>query len=112
MYLAESPKSIRVYEAYAKAKALVRDEQTYPVPIHLRNAPTKLMKDWNYGRDYKYEPSFQHPVYQPFLPPELEDKGDFLTADTEVAHRTWSEEYLREWEAMRNNGEPWKGRPP
>ena len=43
----------------------------YPVPLHIRNAPTKLMKNLDYGKEYRYEPRFAHPVHQEFLPPEL-----------------------------------------
>ena len=49
---AEAPKSTRVYGAYGRAKALVRSETAHPVPMHIRNAPTKLMKELGYGRDY------------------------------------------------------------
>lgn len=52
--LAESPKSVRVYKAYNSAKALVRESEAYPVPLHIRNAPTGLMKQLGYGRDYRY----------------------------------------------------------
>ncbi len=51
--LAESPKSVRIYKAYNAAKALVRDSEAYPVPLHIRNAPTGLMKQLGYGRDYR-----------------------------------------------------------
>ncbi|GAA6015691.1 hypothetical protein JCM11491_002446, partial [Sporobolomyces phaffii] len=51
--LAEAPKSIRTYAAYKAAKALVRDSENYPVPLHIRNAPTRLMKDLGYGREYR-----------------------------------------------------------
>ncbi|HEY0824907.1 MAG TPA: replication-associated recombination protein A [Ramlibacter sp.] len=54
VYLAVAPKSNAVYVAYNEARALVRKDGTRPVPLHLRNAPTKLMKDLNYGRDYRY----------------------------------------------------------
>lgn len=71
LYLAEAKKSTRAWSALKKATRLVEEEFNYPVPIHIRNAPTRLMKDIGYGKEYRYEPSFAHPVYQPFLPPEL-----------------------------------------
>jgi putative ATPase len=46
-----------------------------PVPLHLRNAPTKLMKDLSYGKGYKWEADFKH--NQGFLPPELSDRDFF-----------------------------------
>jgi putative ATPase len=54
VYLAVAPKSNAVYKAYNEAKALVRKDGTRPVPLHLRNAPTKLMKDLGYGKEYRY----------------------------------------------------------
>lgn len=54
VYLAIAPKSNAVYKAYNEARALVRKDGTRPVPLHLRNAPTKLMKDLGYGKDYRY----------------------------------------------------------
>jgi putative ATPase len=54
IYLAMAPKSNAVYMAYNAAKALIKKEGTRPVPLHLRNAPTKLMKEIGYGKDYRY----------------------------------------------------------
>ncbi|MDE2606872.1 MAG: replication-associated recombination protein A [Burkholderiales bacterium] len=54
VYLAVAPKSNAVYVAYNEARALVRRDGTRPVPLHLRNAPTRLMKDLGYGKDYRY----------------------------------------------------------
>ncbi|KAK3586738.1 hypothetical protein CHS0354_014768 [Potamilus streckersoni] len=70
VYLARAPKSIEVYQAYKKASACVRNHKgPLPgVPLHLRNAPTKLMKDIGYGKNYKYNPSFSEPVEQDYFP--------------------------------------------
>jgi len=54
VYLAMAPKSNAVYKAFNEARALVRREGTRPVPMHLRNAPTQLMKDLDHGRGYRY----------------------------------------------------------
>lgn len=54
VYLAIAPKSNAVYTAYNEARALVRRDGTRPVPLHLRNAPTRLMKDLGYGKEYRY----------------------------------------------------------
>jgi putative ATPase len=54
LYLSAAPKSNAVYEAYNAARAFVSKDQTRPVPIHLRNAPTRLMKDLGYGKGYRY----------------------------------------------------------
>jgi putative ATPase len=54
IYLAVAPKSNAVYAAWNEARALVRKEGTRPVPLHLRNAPTRLMKDLGWGKEYRY----------------------------------------------------------
>ena len=62
-YLAESPKSTRSYEAYNRAEQAAKAETTAPVPIHLRNAPTKLMKDLGYGNEYLYNPTYMYVLH-------------------------------------------------
>ena len=54
VFLAVAPKSNAVYTAWNAARALVKQDGTRPVPMHLRNAPTRLMKDLGHGRDYRY----------------------------------------------------------
>jgi putative ATPase len=54
VYLAVAPKSNAVYKAFNEAKALIKKDGTRPVPMHLRNAPTKLMKELDYGKNYRY----------------------------------------------------------
>ncbi len=54
VYLAVAPKSNAVYQAFNEAKAFIKNDGTRPVPLHLRNAPTKLMKTLAYGKDYRY----------------------------------------------------------
>ena len=54
VYLAVAPKSNAVYQAYNEARAFVKKDGTRPVPMHLRNAPTRLMKDLDYGKGYRY----------------------------------------------------------
>lgn len=72
IYLANSAKSNASYEAIGKAQQLVKQTGDLSVPLHLRNAPTKLMKDLNYGADYKYAHSYtDNFVAQEFLPEEL-----------------------------------------
>ncbi len=72
VYLATSPKSNSAYEGINSALALVRETGNLPVPLHLRNAPTKLMKQLGYGKDYKYAHAYEgHFVNQQFLPDEV-----------------------------------------
>ncbi|TKS79760.1 ATPase WRNIP1 [Collichthys lucidus] len=80
VYLARAPKSVQIYKAYANVKACLRNHKgpLPPVPLHLRNAPTRLMKQLGYAKGYKYNPAFSVPVEQEYLPEEL--RGiDFFT---------------------------------
>ncbi len=73
IYLATSPKSNASYLAIGKAQQIVKQTGDLSVPLHLRNAPTKLMKELGYGEDYKYAHDYQgNFVDQEFLPKELE----------------------------------------
>ncbi len=73
-YLASSAKSNASYEAINKAQALVRSTGDLSVPLHLRNAPTKLMKELDYGTEYKYAHAYSgNFVEQEFLPNEISD---------------------------------------
>ncbi|UUC46955.1 replication-associated recombination protein A [Flavobacterium cerinum] len=73
IYLATSPKSNASYMAIGKAQQLVKQTGDLPVPLHLRNAPTKLMKELGYGDEYKYAHDYTNNfVEQEFLPDELQ----------------------------------------
>lgn len=73
VYLATSPKSNSAYEGIGNALETVRQTGNLPVPLHLRNAPTKLMKDLGYGKDYKYAHAYKgNFVEQQFLPDGVE----------------------------------------
>lgn len=73
VYLAKSKKSNALYVGYGNVKEDVRRFPNEPVPLHLRNAPTKLMKDIGYGKDYKYTPDFKNAeeAKQDYLPENL-----------------------------------------
>ncbi|MGS0747160.1 replication-associated recombination protein A [Halpernia sp. GG3] len=72
VYLAVSPKSNSTYKAINEAISIVKKSGNLPVPLHLRNAPTKLMKDLDYGKDYKYAHSYEgNFVQSEFLPEEI-----------------------------------------
>ena len=74
VYLATSPKSNSAYQGINDALGLVRETGNLPVPLHLRNAPTKLMKQLGYGKDYKYAHAYSgNFVNQQFLPDELKE---------------------------------------
>ncbi|WP_057935573.1 replication-associated recombination protein A [Algoriphagus resistens] len=92
-YLASSPKSNAAYMAINQAQALVREKGDLSVPLHLRNAPTKLMKDLNYGKAYKYSHDFPgNFVNQEFLPEEI--KGLKLYDPGENARENELRKYL------------------
>ena len=72
IYLATSPKSNSAYEAIDAAISTVRKTGDLPVPLHIRNAPTKLMKEIGYGKDYKYAHAYDgNFVEQDFLPEQI-----------------------------------------
>jgi len=73
IYLAQSKKSIVAYQAYEQAKKDVAEYGNLPVPLHIRNAPTKLMKDLQYGKDYKYTP-LEDSSNQEYLPDKLKKR--------------------------------------
>jgi putative ATPase len=73
--LAKTPKSREVADAMSAALSAARDYSDLPVPVHLRNAPTKLMKDLGYGKGTKWQAGFKHP--KGFLPAELKDQDFF-----------------------------------
>lgn len=75
IYLAVAAKSNAVYMAYNQAKALVAQDQSRPVPLHLRNAPTKLMKSLDYGKNYRYAHNEEgaYAAGEQYLPDGLDD---------------------------------------
>ena len=101
VYLAVSPKSNSAYMAINEALALVKQTGNLPVPLHLRNAPTKLMKDLDYGKEYKYAHSYEgNFVEQDFLPEEIRniklyEPGNNATEKKiyEELKKKWSDKY-------------------
>ncbi len=92
IYLATSPKSNASYMAINKAQQLVKQTGDLPIPLHLRNAPTKLMKELGYGDQYKYAHDYPgHFVNQEFLPEEI--KGTKLYEPAENS----KEKGIRSW---------------
>ncbi len=100
-YLASSPKSNAAYVAIKDAQALVQKTGDLPIPLHLRNAPTKFMKDQDYGKGYKYAHNYSgNFATQEFLPDEISgtkiyNPGD-NTRENEMRKRLkvlWKEKY-------------------
>ncbi|HEC44913.1 MAG TPA: replication-associated recombination protein A [Bacteroides sp.] len=96
IYLATSPKSNASYSAINEAQALVQMSGDLSVPLHIRNAPTRLMKDLGYGKDYKYAHSYDgNFVNDNFLPEDLEGKRLYDPGDN--AREKEIRERLKKW---------------
>jgi len=82
VYLATAPKSNSIYRAYGKVKECIASTGTLPAPLHIRNAPTNLMKALGYGKDYKYAHDYKDGfVPQNYLPDELNDQVFYAPTD-------------------------------
>ena len=96
IYLATSPKSNAAYMAINDAQELVQQTGDLSVPLHIRNAPTRLMKDLGYGKDYKYAHSYDgNFIDDNFLPEDLEGKKIYDPGDN--AREKEIRERLRQW---------------
>lgn len=101
IYLANSPKSNASYQAINQAQRIVRETGDLSVPLHLRNAPTKLMKDLDYGKAYKYAHDYENNfAEQEFLPEEIKnlklyDPGKNPREDQfrELLKKRWKSKY-------------------
>lgn len=95
-YLASAPKSNASYLAISYAKSDIEKTGELPVPLHLRNAPTNLMKNLDYGKDYKYSHDYEgHFTRQQYLPDELKDKVYYFPADLGAESKI--KERLKNW---------------
>ena len=82
LYLACAPKSNAIYRAYSKVKDDIQKKETLPVPLHIRNAPTSLMKELGYAKGYKYPHNFPEAyVKEEYLPENLKDQIYYTPAD-------------------------------
>lgn len=82
VYLATAPKSNSLYTGYSSVQEDVKKTRNDPVPLHLRNAPTRLMKDLGYSKDYKYAHNFEgHFVEQQNLPDAIKNKRYYFPSD-------------------------------
>ncbi len=99
VYLATAPKSNSIYSAYGKVNAVVKKTGSLPVPFHIRNAPTRLMKDLGYGKDYKYAHNYQDAVVaQEYLPDKL--KGQHFYLPTNRGFEKIIKERLDKWRQL------------
>ena len=105
IYLATSPKSNSAYKAINAALEFVNTTGNQPVPLHLRNAPTKLMAELGYGADYKY--SHDYPgnfVHQQYMPDSIQGTRFWVPCDNPSEAKIYSRHYQR-WFAEENNNE-------
>ena len=104
IYLATSPKSNSAYMAINNALQFVEQTGNLPVPLHLRNAPTKLMEQLGYGKDYKYAHDYPgHFIQQDYLPQEAGNAKFWIAADnqqeaklSERMTRLWGEKFIKD----------------
>ena len=99
IYLAVAAKSNAVYVAYGAARAFVAEDGTRPVPLHIRNAPTKLMKTLGYGKDYRYahDEDQGYAAGETYLPEGMEAPGWYQPTDRGLESKIRERlEHLRE----------------
>jgi len=96
VYLAAAPKSNALYTGYGKVKQTIRETGTLPVPLHIRNAPTRLMKELGYGRNYRYAHDYEDAyVPQDYLPDRL--RGQVYYRPTDRGYEKIIRERLEKW---------------
>ena len=106
VYLAAAPKSNSAYAALNQAMQDVREQANEPVPIHLRNAVTGMMKDMGYGKDYKYSHDYEgHFEEQEYLPPSLKGRRYYQPSE-EGAEREIGQRLKELWGGQEDSDEP------
>jgi putative ATPase len=100
VYLALAPKSNALYDAYGNVKRDVARTRNDPVPLHIRNAPTRLMKGLGYGKGYKYAHDYENAlVEQDHLPDSL--RGRRYYRPTERGYEARLSQRMQEWARLR-----------
>jgi putative ATPase len=104
VYLATAPKSNSLYVGYGKVKEVINSKGYLPVPLHIRNAPTKLMKELDYGKDYKYAHNYDDAyVPQEYLPEEI--KGMIFYQPKDTGFEKTIKERLNYWRQKKKETE-------
>ena len=102
VYLATAPKSNSLYVGYGKVKEIINTKGYLPVPLHIRNAPTKLMKELDYGKDYKYAHDYADAyVAQEYLPEKIQ--GQIFYQPKEAGFEKTIKERINAWRQKKNN---------
>jgi len=100
IYLATAPKSNSIYTAYGEVKAVIDKHGALPVPLHIRNAPTALMRGIGYGKDYRYAHDYKDAyVPQDYLPEILE--GRYFYKPTDRGYENRIKQLLEKWRCMK-----------
>jgi putative ATPase len=104
VYLATASKSNSVYQAWNTVKGVVREKGTLPVPLHIRNAPTGLMKDMGYGKGYRYAHDFKDGyVAQAYLPDAI--AGSMFYFPTDRGYEKMIGGRLKHWRSLKEKNE-------
>jgi putative ATPase len=104
VYLATAPKSNALYVGYGRVRATIKETGTLPVPLHIRNAPTKLMKELDYGKGYQYAHDFDDAyIPQEYLPDQLQGKEGRFYRPTDRGYEKIIRERLDYWRKIRGS---------
>ena len=104
VYLATAPKSNALYAGYGQVNATIEKTGTLPVPLHIRNAPTKLMKELDYGKDYRYAHDYAEAyVPQEYLPDQIRGKEGRFYRPTDRGYEKIIGERLEAWRKIRES---------
>ena len=102
IYLATAPKSNRIYDAYNTVRADIKQSGALPVPLHIRNAPTRLMRDLGYAKGYKYAHDYrQGYTPQDYLPQKL--KGRIYYRPTDRGYEKIIKARLDRWRGLKKS---------
>jgi putative ATPase len=102
VYLATAPKSNSLYAAFGKIKEAINQTGTLPVPLHIRNAPTRLMKDLGYSKGYQYAHDFEDAyISQDYLPDKLKGKAYYIPTDR--GYEKIIGEKIKQWRKIRES---------
>ncbi len=104
VYLATAAKSNSLYLDYSQTRELINKTGYLPVPLHIRNAPTKLMKELDYGKDYKYAHDYKDAyVAQEYLPEKL--RGKVIFHPSEAGYEKTIKSRVEHWRQLKKTGE-------
>ena len=104
VYLATAPKSNALYVGYGQVNATIEKKGALPVPLHIRNAPTKLMKELDYGKDYRYAHDYAEAyVPQEYLPDQIRGKEGRFYRPTDRGYEKIIGERLEAWRKIRES---------